>query len=179
MRVREFSTELWLPLPPEKLFPFFADAANLDALTPPWLNFHIVTPPPIAMREGALIDYRLRVRGVPLRWRTRINVWQPPHRFVDEQIRGPYRRGFTSTPSRRATAARSLATWCIMSCLWIFLCIAGWCSPTLKKSLRSARRNCATDFQHGKINATARTSGKLFARLLCSPARRDWSKFSR
>jgi ligand-binding SRPBCC domain-containing protein len=92
MRIREFSTELWLPLPPAELFPFFAAAANLDALTPPWLNFHIVTPPPIAMREGALIDYRLRVRGVPLRWRTRINVLQPPHRFVDEQIRGPYRQ---------------------------------------------------------------------------------------
>ena len=91
MRLREFATELWLPPPPETLFPFFADAANLDALTPPWLNFHMVTPPPIAMREGVLIDYRLRVRGVPLHWRTRINVWQPPHRFVDEQIHGPYR----------------------------------------------------------------------------------------
>jgi ligand-binding SRPBCC domain-containing protein len=92
MRVHEFQSELWLPLPPAELFPFFADAANLDALTPPWLNFHIVTPPPIVLREGALIDYRLRLRGFPLRWRTRINVWQPPHRFEDEQIRGPYRQ---------------------------------------------------------------------------------------
>jgi ligand-binding SRPBCC domain-containing protein len=92
MKVHEFQSKLWLPLPPEELFPFFADATNLDALTPPWLHFRIVTPAPIAMREGALIDYRLRVRGVPLRWRTRINVWQPPHRFADEQIRGPYRQ---------------------------------------------------------------------------------------
>lgn len=92
LRVREFSAELWLPLPPEELFPFFADAGNLDALTPPWLNFHIVTPPPIVLKAGALIDYRLRVHGLPLRWRTRINEWQPPHRFVDEQIRGPYRQ---------------------------------------------------------------------------------------
>ena len=92
MRVHEFKFELWLPPPPAELFPVFTDAANLDALTPPWLHFHIVTPPPIEMKAGALIDYRLRVHGLPLRWRTRINVWQPPHRFVDEQLRGPYRQ---------------------------------------------------------------------------------------
>lgn len=92
MRVREFQCEIWLPLSPEELFPFFADARNLDAITPPWLHFHIVTPSPIAMRKGALIDYRLRVHGIPLQWRTLIKVWQPPHRFVDEQICGPYRQ---------------------------------------------------------------------------------------
>ena len=92
MREREFQCELWLPLPPAELFPFFADAGNLDAITPPWLNFHIVTPRPIEMRPGALIDYQLRVRGLPLRWRTLIKEWQPPHRFVDEQLRGPYRQ---------------------------------------------------------------------------------------
>ena len=92
MKIRELKTELWLPLPPEKIFPFFADARNLETLTPPWLNFRILTPAPIAMRPGALIDYQLRVRGVPLRWRTRINAWQPPFRFEDEQLRGPYRQ---------------------------------------------------------------------------------------
>ncbi len=92
MKVHEFHAELWLPLPPAELFPFFADAANLEALTPALLHFHMVTPPPIEMKVGALIDYRLRIHGLPVRWRTRITVWQPPHRFADEQIRGPYRQ---------------------------------------------------------------------------------------
>ena len=116
MRVREFRSELWLPLPPEELFSFFAAAANLDAITPSWLHFHIVTPPPVVMREGALIDYRLRVHGIPLRWRTRINAWQPPHRFVDEQLRGPYRQWIhehTFELSDGGTLARDLVRYAV------------------------------------------------------------------
>ena len=67
MKIREFRTELWLPLPPENIFPFFAAAHNLEAITPPWLNFKVLTPAPIAMREGVLIDYKLRVHGLPVR----------------------------------------------------------------------------------------------------------------
>lgn len=116
MRVREFQSELWLPVPPGKLFPFFADAANLQTLTPPWLNFKILTPLPIDLREGALINYRLRVHGVPVRWRTRINVWQPPHRFVDEQLRGPYRQWIhehTFEPREGGTLARDLIKYAV------------------------------------------------------------------
>ncbi|MDP9292228.1 MAG: SRPBCC family protein [Verrucomicrobiota bacterium] len=91
MRIRELRCELWLPRPLDEVFAFFADAGNLEILTPPWMNFHILTPRPIEMHVGALIDYRLRVRGIPLRWRSEITDWEPPHRFVDEQRRGPYR----------------------------------------------------------------------------------------
>ena len=92
MPARAFRARIELPLARERLFPFFADAGNLEVLTPPELNFRVVTPPPIEMREGALIEYRLRLMGVPFAWLTRIAVWDPPQEFVDEQLKGPYRR---------------------------------------------------------------------------------------
>lgn len=73
------------------VFPFFSDARNLEALTPPWLRFEIETSAP-EMQPGALIDYRLRVRGIPIRWRTLIESFDPPNGFVDRQLRGPYRQ---------------------------------------------------------------------------------------
>ena len=76
---------------PDEVFPFFADAHNLEAITPPLLQFRVLTPRPIEMAAGTLIEYRLRIRGLPVRWKTRIEEWSPSVRFVDRQLRGPYR----------------------------------------------------------------------------------------
>jgi ligand-binding SRPBCC domain-containing protein len=84
------SALLELPHPIEVVFNFFANAENLEALTPKFLNFSILTPTPIEMETGKLIDYKIVIHGIPIRWKTRILDWNPPHSFVDEQIRGPY-----------------------------------------------------------------------------------------
>lgn len=82
--------EQHIPRTLDEVFAFFADAGNLEAITPPWLNFRIETPRPIELRDGTVIDYCLRWHGVPLRWRSEIAEWTPPDRFVDVQLRGPY-----------------------------------------------------------------------------------------
>jgi len=90
MKEFTFETELWLPRARDEVFPFFSEARNLEVLTPPWVKFEVLTPPPVVMRPGTLIDYRIKIHGVPIRWRTEITEWDPPHRFVDVQLSGPY-----------------------------------------------------------------------------------------
>ena len=92
MKVHRFSLATTLALPRERVFPFFAEATNLEQITPPELRFRVVSPLPIEMGEGTLITYRMRLHGIPFKWVTRISVWHPPCEFVDEQLEGPYRQ---------------------------------------------------------------------------------------
>ncbi len=92
MKIFHLQTEQKIEKSQDELFRFFSDAHNLAKITPPWLNFQMLTPAPIEMQVGTLIDYRLKLRGIPLRWQSEITVWNLPHLFVDEQRRGPYRR---------------------------------------------------------------------------------------
>ena len=104
MTTYHLSARLELPLPLEQVFAFFADASNLGRITPRELGFVIRTALPITMAPGALIDYTVRLWGLPLRWRTRIAVWQPPNMFVDEQLAGPYKT-WVHTHVFRSTAS--------------------------------------------------------------------------
>lgn len=86
------SVQQWVPLPRSDVIAFFADAFQLESLTPQWLQFRVLTKSPFEMQTGRLIDYRLRLHGLPVRWRTEITAWEPPYRFEDSQLRGPYRQ---------------------------------------------------------------------------------------
>jgi ligand-binding SRPBCC domain-containing protein len=91
MRIFSFDSEQWISRPLGEVFPFFADPRNLETITPPWLRFELKARENLEMRRGLKIDYRLRLHGIPFSWQSEITVWDPPVRFVDEQVRGPYR----------------------------------------------------------------------------------------
>lgn len=91
MKVHVLEREQLVSRPPEEVFAFFSEARNLEKLTPSWLRFEVLTPEPVAMRPGTLIDYRLALHRVPMRWTSLIDEWEPGQKFVDLQVRGPYR----------------------------------------------------------------------------------------
>lgn len=89
-RLSHLLREMWVPLPLETVFAFFSNPANLELVTPPWVGFRILSKLPVEMKQGLLLDYAIRVHGIPLNWRSEITVWEPPLRFADVQLKGPY-----------------------------------------------------------------------------------------
>lgn len=87
-----YTGSIEIALPRDKVFSFFGNAENLERITPPSLGFKILTPTPIEMKTGALIEYRISLHGIPMTWRTEITKWDPPHEFVDTQLSGPYKQ---------------------------------------------------------------------------------------
>lgn len=116
MKKYHLETQIWLPRSPDEIFSFFSDPTNLDRLTPPWLHFEMLTPKSVAMRVGTLLDYRLRLHGIPIRWQSEISVWEPPHRFIDRQTKGPYREWVhehTFTPHEGGTLVVDSVTYAV------------------------------------------------------------------
>ena len=138
-----------LPGDPDEVFGFFADAFNLEAITPPWLRFRVLTQGPVHMAPGALIQYRLALHRIPIRWLTRIETWVAGERFVDVQVRGPYRLWHHTHTLRRTTAARSSATGCATRCrsarsaTWPTGCSCAATSSGSSTSARSRWRECS------------------------------------
>jgi hypothetical protein len=89
--IHSIDEEQWVPRQIDEVFAFFSDAFNLESITPPRVRFHVVTPRPIELKTGALINYKLRVNGIPLSWTTRIETWNPPQEFSDIRLHGPYK----------------------------------------------------------------------------------------
>jgi len=90
MRVYTLQREQWVAEPLERVFPFFSDPGNLALITPRSLGFQLLTPRPVNMEKGRIIDYTIRLLGLRVRWRTLITRYEPPRCFVDEQLSGPY-----------------------------------------------------------------------------------------
>jgi len=112
----EFVSEQWVPRPPEEVFPFFSDAANLAILTPAYLNFKILSRSPGEIKEGTRIDYRLSLHGIPIRWRSLITEWKPMRMFADTQTSGPYshwRHTHEFVPCRGGTLLRDRVSYCL------------------------------------------------------------------
>lgn len=87
-----FAASATVDRPLQEVFDFFSNAENLERITPPELNFHIITPTPIEIRQGTIIEYRLSLHGLPMTWRSEISTWEPPYRFTDTQLSGPYKQ---------------------------------------------------------------------------------------
>ena len=131
-----FFQDQFVPLAPGQVFPFFSRAQNLEALTPPWLNFRIISQGADEVRQGSLIDYRLKIHGVPVRWRTLISHWQDNESFVDEQLKGPYAKWHhrhSFVPVAGGSLLRDEITYRVPGSIFGALLLGGWIRSDVSK----------------------------------------------
>jgi ligand-binding SRPBCC domain-containing protein len=158
----------------EEVFDFFSRAENLQALTPPWLNFKIRGVKPLPVQQGTLIHYSLRVHGIPLRWTSEIVEWDPPHRFVDLQLRGPYKvwrheHRFESHDGGTLILTRSISLF--RSDLWDGLRTRSRCNRTCRKFLLFAK-NKSMHFlaEHAETTQSLLSTSKDAYRIVLQPS---------
>jgi ligand-binding SRPBCC domain-containing protein len=150
MSLRLLEREQVVKRPLGEVFEFFARVENLERITPPWLSFRVLTPGPTEVRAGTLIDYRLRLHGLPVRWTSRIELWEEERRFVDEQVHGPYRfwrHLHEFVPLRSGTCVRDRVEYALP---------LGWLGDLLGRPL--VRRDLARIFDYREA-AVARLLG--------------------
>jgi len=137
--------EQWVPKPVEEVFEFFSDAQNLTALMPPGLDLHIVRAP-VVLGIGAIIEYQLTVKHIPLTWLSEIKVWEPPYRFVDVQVRGPY-RSWTHEHTFKEKANGTLASDHVKYNVWGGTIVQRWLvAPELQRIFNFRRERLQVIF---------------------------------
>lgn len=149
-----YCTRQFVPKSQQEIFPFFRDAENLELLTPPWLNFHLTKKSTEVIAKGSLIDYKLKIHRIPVHWRTVISEWNPETSFVDEQLKGPYRKwhhlhSFETVPG--GTLISDEVTFQMPG--WIFgLLILPLVTKDLKKIFQYRQEKIKTLYSEGRLN---------------------------
>ena len=144
--------EQWLPAPPEAVFPFFSNPYNLEAITPDFLQFRVLRTSTSPVQEGTRIDYQLSLRGVPLRWQSVIEAWEPPRRFVDRQTRGPYalwHHTHEFEPKDGGTLIRDRVRWAVPLGALGDLVAGGWVARDVEAIFAFRHAKLATLFGGG------------------------------
>ena len=158
------TTEMVIEESISDVFAFFSDACNLEAITPPWLNFKILTPMPLVLEKNSLLDYSIRLHGIPIKWRTEICEWNAPYHFADQQLRGPYKRWYHRHTFADLGDHRTLMTDHVHyiprggSLIHRFLV-----KPDLKKIFEYRQEKLAEFFAEGTIRSNANAAQAVLA----------------
>ncbi|MEO8514558.1 MAG: SRPBCC family protein [Ignavibacteria bacterium] len=146
-KLRTIIRETEINKPIEEVFGFFCKAENLNLITPPSLNFKIFTPLPIEMKKGTIIEYKIKLNGISFKWKTEITEWNPPHSFLDRQLKGPYRVWI----HEHLFSSKGNAT--IMKDIVQYLPPGWFLEPVINKLMVKKKLEHILDYRQNKIKA--------------------------